>query len=360
MTAITLVEPDAAGRTSGGYLYNRRIAEEAGIARVSVPEGSLETTLAALVAEPGDVVLADSLFLNQAGLAPFLALRERHSVAVGVLLHAFPSFIARASDRALLARSLPLTPTPEELALLAKFDLVVTPGESVRAALAAAGSSLRPLVCRPGVDHVRAEVARTVAPGAPVQLIMIGNVAPLKGIADALEALGPLGDVSFELTIVGDTAAHPEHVTELRALASRLGLAERAHFRGALHHDHALAELQRSDVLLLPSYTENAPLVVLEALAAGVPVVGYAVGDAPRFLTASGAGLLVPVLDVPALSAALARILRDPAERAHRSARARAAGLLLPTWAHAAEDFALTIGADLLLPGWAPKSVAFH
>lgn len=361
MTAITLVEPHSSGRTSGGYLYNHRIAQYAAdVTVVSIPEGSLATTLAGLVVEPGDLVLADSLFLSEAGLEPFFALRKRHPVAVGVLLHAFPSFIARASDRSLLARSLPLAPTAEELTLLSKLDLVVTPGENVQALLTAAGCDVHALVCRPGVDRVPPREPRSVEPGAPVKLIIMGKVGPLKGIADALEALALLDDSAFELMVVGDTEAHPEHVAELRALTARLGLAARTQFTGAISHDRALAELRENDALLLPSYTENAPLVVLEALAAGVPVVGYAVGDVPHLVAMTDAGLLVPVLDIPSLSAALGRFLRDPAERADRSARARAAGPLLPTWAQAAEDFSLTIGADLLLPEWAPPSEDFR
>jgi len=359
--AITLIEPDAEGRTSGGYLYNHRIAEHAAeVTVVSIPPGSLDATLAGLAVEQGDIVLADSLFLNEAGLRPFLALRERRRVALGVLLHAFPSFVRRASERALLARSLPLVPTPEETSLLSNLDLVVTPGESARASLTAAFATVRALVCPPGVDRAPPEMERSAAAGAAVRLIILGNVGPLKGVADALEALAPLAALSFELTVVGDTQAHPAHVAELRALAGRLGLAERTRFTGALPHDRALAELRQSDVLLLPSYTENAPLVVMEALAAGVPVAGYAVGDVPHLVTTNGAGLLVPVLDVAALSVALDRILRDPAERAQRSARARAAGSLLPTWEQASEDFGLTIGADLLLPEWAPESEDFR
>lgn len=80
--------------------------------------------------------------------------------------------------------------------------------------------------------------------------------------------------------------------------------------------------LAAADVLALPSWTEGLPMAVLEAMAAGVPVVGSAVGSLPEVL-GEGAGLLILPGDATALREALAR-LRDPELRASLATKARA------------------------------------
>ena len=76
-----------------------------------------------------------------------------------------------------------------------------------------------------------------------------------------------------------------------------------------------LATLRASDLLLITSATENHPLVALEALAARVPIVGYAVGGLPDIVRDGDAGLLSPPLDVAQLSRNLARLIEHPSER---------------------------------------------
>jgi glycosyltransferase involved in cell wall biosynthesis len=270
-------------------------------------------------------------------MAPFRKLRAQ-GARVGALLHAFPSFIHRATVRATLERELPLAPLPAELDLVARLDLVVTPGAYVARLLAASDTPVPCVVCPPGVDH--AEPSGTVTPSTPdARLLVIANLTPAKGVADALRALAPLHEQAWELTLVGALDADPSHVAALRALAVEAGLSGRVHFRGALSHAEALAELRRSHALLLPSYTENCPLVALEALSAGVPIVGYAVGGLPDLVQSSVSGLLVPELDVPALGAALRHVLEHPDERARLARGAATAGSALPTWAEAATRF---------------------
>jgi glycosyltransferase involved in cell wall biosynthesis len=78
------------------------------------------------------------------------------------------------------------------------------------------------------------------------------------------------------------------------------------------------------DVVVLASRTEGLPMVLLEAMACGVPCVATAVGAIPRLL-ADGAGLVVPPEDPKALAAALSRVLSDPglAERIANAGRRR-------------------------------------
>jgi glycosyltransferase involved in cell wall biosynthesis len=102
---------------------------------------------------------------------------------------------------------------------------------------------------------------------------------------------------------------------ELLGLAERVGIRERVRFLGYRADARALVGLM--DVLAVPSLTEGSPLIVLEAMAAGVPVVASAVGGIPDQVRHGEEGLLVPPDDPGALGDALGGLLQDPA-RAHR------------------------------------------
>jgi glycosyltransferase involved in cell wall biosynthesis len=334
---VHLIEPHSSGRISGGYLYNQKLAGAVphAIRRHAVRVDTLERDLAQLELDTPALLLADSLFLKPALMASFLALR-RPGLALGVLMHAFPSFIERAGDRQLLARSLPLLPTPDELALLDQLDLLVAPGPYVPRLLTQCGARLRTLVCSPGrdapLDGQSAPPGSTRPTSAAPRILSIGNITPLKGLLDGLQALAELASSAWQWTIVGDLASAPLHVAELRAQIGALGLAERVDLAGQCDHAATLALLQKSDVLLLPSYTENHPLVALEALAAGVPVIGYAVGGLPDIVRHEHTGLLAPLLDVGALTRQLGRWLGEPATQRKLARSCLAAAQGFPSW----------------------------
>jgi len=79
------------------------------------------------------------------------------------------------------------------------------------------------------------------------------------------------------------------------------------------YRDDAARVVAAADVFALPSWTEGLPLVVLEAMALGRPVVATPVGGTPELVVDEETGLLVPPRDVAALAAALTRVLGDGA-----------------------------------------------
>jgi glycosyltransferase involved in cell wall biosynthesis len=337
---IFLLEPDSGGRISGGYLYNSKMAEgSSAIVRCALRVDRLEDDLRALEPPTDTWLLADSLFLNPEHVSilrrRFAGTRQR----LGVLLHAFPSFIRRAEDRDTLARALPLLPSLDELALLEQLDLLVAPGPYVPRLLVECGCSVPALVCPPGVDANIRPLVAAGSHGGPVQILSIGSVTPLKGFIDAAEALARLGPANFRWTIVGHLGVSPEHAERLRQRILELGLAERVELAGQRDHAETLQALRQSDLLLCTSFTENHPLVALEALAARIPVVGYAVGGLPDIIRHGRTGLLSPLLDVGALSAHLGRLIADPGERQRLADGCGLAAAELPTWAEAAGGF---------------------
>lgn len=146
-------------------------------------------------------------------------------------------------------------------------------------------------------------------------LAVIGRLDRQKGLDVLLDALIDVPDVA--VAVVGDG---PQR-TALTAQAERLGLAARVTFLG--WRDDVAAELARVDALVLPSRAEGLPLVVLEAMLAGVPVLATDVGGVRECLEPEQTGLLVPPEDAGALAKALRRLLGDAELRARLAAAAR-------------------------------------
>jgi glycosyltransferase involved in cell wall biosynthesis len=141
-------------------------------------------------------------------------------------------------------------------------------------------------------------------PGDPLRLIYIGRLAREKGLYEALQAMRlalELG-VDARLTVAG---AGPEE-PRLRRYAAALGIAQRATFVGPVFGSDKANLLAGADVMLLPSYAEGLPYALLEAMAAGVPVLATPVGAIPDVVSHGTHGYLVPVRDGRSLAEALA------------------------------------------------------
>jgi glycosyltransferase involved in cell wall biosynthesis len=102
-------------------------------------------------------------------------------------------------------------------------------------------------------------------------------------------------------------------MADLRALSADLGLGGAVHFAG--YQAQPQSYLAAMDVFALTSDSEGMPLVVLEAWAAGVPVIASAVGGVPKLIDPGRTGLLFPPGDEAALAEALVRLLTDPPAR---------------------------------------------
>jgi glycosyltransferase involved in cell wall biosynthesis len=143
-------------------------------------------------------------------------------------------------------------------------------------------------------------------PGRPV-VGVIARLQPEKGVATFLEAASRVAPLLPETSFViaGDGPLR----RELEGLAEDLGLDGRVCFLGFRPDSPAL--MRSLEVLVVPSLTEGSPLVTLEALAAGVPVIASAVGGIPDQIRHDREGVLVSPGDAAALGEALLDLLRD-------------------------------------------------
>jgi glycosyltransferase involved in cell wall biosynthesis len=113
----------------------------------------------------------------------------------------------------------------------------------------------------------------------------------------------------------------PAYAESLKSLAQELGLGQRVRFLGSRADVPDI--LRASDVFVLSSDYEGNPLSVLEAMAAGLPVISTAVGGVPELVQHGATGLLVPAGDACSLAEAIAQLGCDPARRAAMGNTAR-------------------------------------
>lgn len=144
----------------------------------------------------------------------------------------------------------------------------------------------------------------------------VGRVSREKGPDVLVEAMAHLGGLPVVVSFVGD--GRDRHALERRAQA--LGMAERIRWHGNVPEAGRLTSA--FDVFVLSSRTEGTPIVLFEAMAAGVPVVGTRVGGVPDVVTPREAVLVEPE-DAIALAGAIRAIHEDSAGAARRAASAR-------------------------------------
>ena len=142
----------------------------------------------------------------------------------------------------------------------------------------------------------------------PARIAFVGRLTREKGVFDLIEAVALLRAshprVRLELAGDGDADAIARHAYEL-------GIGDRVLIRGWCAAGARERILARTGVFALPSHAEGLPMSLLEAMAAGCPVVASRVGGIPDAVHDGTEGLLVPAGDVAALAAALARVLSD-------------------------------------------------
>ncbi len=176
----------------------------------------------------------------------------------------------------------------------------------------------RIVVVHNGVDAVPAAAAAAVRPGGvaaeATEVLHVGRLAPVKGQRELIEGLALLDRADVVAVLVGeDLEQGGAYAAELERRAAALDVGGRVVLAG--YRDDVPSLLAGCDLLALPSHVEGLPLVVLEAMAAGKPVVATRVGGTDELVVDGETGLLVEAGDVEGLARALAALADDPALR---------------------------------------------
>jgi colanic acid/amylovoran biosynthesis glycosyltransferase len=173
---------------------------------------------------------------------------------------------------------------------------------------------------------------RAIRPRDPAEetatILHVARLVEVKGAEYLIRAFALVAGTSpnVELLIIGDGPLRKS----LDALAKSLGVAERVRFLGALPHEQVLAWMRKAAMLVLPSVrtgtgrVEGLGMVLLEAAATGVPVIGSRIGGIPEGIAEGETGFLAPEKDPAALARRIGDLLDDPALRIAMGAKARA------------------------------------
>jgi starch synthase len=203
----------------------------------------------------------------------------------------------------------------EELRLA---DYVFVPSEHVRLTLAGVVPDEKIRVITYGAPEVQPRAQRLFDSSRPLKVLFVGNLGQHKGIGYLLKAMEMLGGRA-ELTLVGRRLRPNPKVDEA---------CRRWRWHESLPHGQVLDAMQQSDVLVLPSLSEGCALVVLEALACGLPVVVTPNTGSLAFVRDGREGFVVPICRADAIAERLDVLSGDREMLAEmsRQAQATAAG----------------------------------
>ena len=318
---VALVTAGNPARRTGGNLYNHHMLaalRRAGLRVTTVVLGG-RGDAARLGKLRTPLVLVDTIAASQA--APHLArLRARGSEVVTIaLMRQGALVLARRSDR-IIAVSRALADELVAGGIERRRIVVVSPGRE--------GLANRPHTSGAG------------------RVLCVANWTPGKGIHTLVAAAARVPEVSLD--IVGDApdAAYAARVLDL--IASR-GLTPRVRVYGSLGRAALARRYAAASVFALPTIREGYPIVFVEALAHGLPIVGCDI-PAVREVT-GGAAILVPPGRVAPLAAALKRLVSDDRSRQALARRSLGRARELPTWAQSEARFVRAVrgsGRDAL------------
>ena len=328
VSLVTLGSPD---QLTGGYLYHRRMADVAGDhdARIDFVEARFAHDP---LAGPADAILIDSI--AAAVVAPWLWRRRAHR-PLAAILHQPPGGI----DHGVLRRG---AQRPLDRAVYRRCALLLAASAALRDELVDVHGlpPARIQVVPPGRDVAHPpDDRRDLRAGHAAALLSIGNWVARKGTLQLLDAFARLPPAAAILHLVGRDDVEPRYAARVRARLRAPDLAGRVVVHGPLSREEVAILYASADVFVLPSLREPYGTVYGEAMAAGLPVVGWRAGNLPNLAEHLVHGAVLEPDDIDALSEALHRLAVDEPWRRQLADAARRRAEDFPTWSQSAGAF---------------------
>jgi glycosyltransferase involved in cell wall biosynthesis len=332
---VTLGDP---GQLTGGYLFHRRLSElapaqAARLSFVSVPNrmfpmGVLDSSRVMAEAQVGqpDVLVIDSIIawcfaFDGASRTPMVGMLHQPpgGIDFGTFRTAAQAKLDRLAYRHLRRVLVASESLADEMRPLGLDLHVVPPGRDVAATTGAPVGELRQ--------------------GRRAAFLSVGNWMARKGTLSLLDAFAALEPGAATLHLVGRTEQEPSYARRVWARLASDDLRGRVVVHGPLPIEGVAGMYAAADAFVLPSLKEPYGTVYGEAMAFGLPTVGWRAGNLPYLATNEQEGLLVRPGDIAGLTDALRRLARDPELRARLGEAARQRALARPTWNEVASLF---------------------
>lgn len=163
-----------------------------------------------------------------------------------------------------------------------------------------------PVTIRNSVNKIKSNNTNNVV----TEVIFVGRLVKEKGVSDLLKAIKNIGEeINYKVKIVG--AGEDFFLKE----ALKLGITSRVEFLGQVDRETSQNLIGSSDILVLPSYNEGLPIVILEAMSGHTSVIATNVGGIPEIIKNNETGILIEPGDVESLTEALSYLIRNPLDR---------------------------------------------
>lgn len=336
---VTIGDPN---RITGGYLYLRRMADAAtrhgceaffaSLPDLPFPFPALHAQglWRSVLASMPDIVVIDSL------AACYLAgvVRKKGNPPIIASIHQPPGGI----DSGRLRRHLQ---SPLDWAMYGRCRYLIAASEPLAAMLMDhTQDSTRIVVVPPGRDLPAPNSMAIVdlRDGRKISLLCVASWLPNKGILYLLEALATVPDKTASLHLVGDNAHDRGYSRRVWRRLNQPDLKSRVIVHGALSLPEVAAMYRGADVFTLASFNEAFATVVGEAMAYGLPVIAWRVGNIP-VLVSDAEGVLLDPGDVAGMAGAIQTLASDSDLREQMGDAAKARAASRPTWEESEGEF---------------------
>ncbi len=343
MIDVAFVIPGDINSLTGGYAYDREVLRRLpglGFAarHVALPANYPEPTAddlqetARILSElpPSTILLIDGLAF---GAMPESLVSQIRQPIVALVHHPLGYETGLAPERAaaLIAN--------ERAALTFARRVVVTSPLTKRLLASEFGVPVSAItVAVPGTE----KAPRSIAQSQPLHLLSVGSVSQRKAFDVLVDALAPLRDLDWRLTIAGSLARDAAAVETLKSAIARHEFQKRISLPGELRAPRLAKLYAGAGAFVLPSLFEGYGMVLGEAMARGLPIV-CTTGGAAAETVPNTASLKVPPGDTAALTDALGKLLRDADLRQRLSDASWKTGSRLPDWGDTALYMAAVI-----------------
>lgn len=331
---VTLGKPT---RLTGGYLYHWRLSEIAPRHGATVQFVSFPDLPFPLPAVAGPLVVArvrslhpDAILLDSiaaAFMAPFLRFLPKTVPLFGIL-HQSAGGIDHGTWRTRLQGSL-------DTYVYRHCCRLLIASQALRDEFETAGfPAAQLLVAAPGRDVAESSEPprEAMRAGRQAAFLCVANWLRRKDILSLLEAFASLPMEAATLHLAGDEDAEPEYASLVRSRLAQPDLEGRVVLHGKLRRDQVAGLYEAADAFVLASLSEPYGTVYGEAMACGLPVIGWRAGNLPHLVRNGQQGLVLEPGDVTGLAAALLRVAQDEPLRRKMGEAARLRSLDFPTW----------------------------